>query len=109
NGLLMTAFLHPEALLQRLMIEAKHVCSRPCPPEERPQKIAALEQQLNELGYAEEALVSKAQDAGEGVVRRLEARPWHVVQVRIRTREVREIPPSVSERARMAGERVFPR
>jgi hypothetical protein len=84
NGLLMLAFVQPELLLQRLIKEARHVCSIPCPPEERPAKIKALEDQLNELGYVEEGLISKALNEGEVVTRFRDAKPWHVLQVRVR-------------------------
>jgi hypothetical protein len=84
NGLLMLAFVQPELLLQRLLKEARHVCSIPCPPEERPAKIAALEAQLNELGYVEEGLITKALNEGEVVTRFRDAKPWHVLQVRVR-------------------------
>src|SRR5262249_45932157 len=92
NGLLMGAFLQPELLLQRLLAEARHVCSFPCPPEERPARIQALEAELDKLGYTEEALISKALDDGETVTRFRDAKPWHVLQVRIRTQEPQQTP-----------------
>jgi hypothetical protein len=90
NGLLMCAFLQPELLLQRLMAEAKHVCSIPCPPEARPTRIAELEEQLDQLGYVEEACVTRAQNDGESVTRFRDAKPWHVLMVKNpQTEEVR--------------------
>jgi hypothetical protein len=84
NAVLLTAWLSPGMLADRLLAIAEAIANQHCPVEERPQRIAVLEAEALRLRYAEEALVCKALAAGEVVTRSLEAPPEAVLQVRIR-------------------------
>jgi hypothetical protein len=84
NAALMAAWLSPGSLVDRLMAIASSLANQHCPVEERPPRIAALNDEGLRLRYLEEALVVKALIAGDVVVRDPAASPEAVLQVCIR-------------------------
>jgi hypothetical protein len=51
------AFLQPDVLVDRLMVEINRIANTPCPPAEREQQIAKLEEEIDRLQRTEEAIV----------------------------------------------------
>ena len=51
------AFLQPEVLVDRLMVEINRIANTPCPLAEREQQIAKLEREIDRLQRTEESIV----------------------------------------------------
>ena len=51
------AFLQPDVLVDRLMVEVNRIANTPCPLAEREQRIAKLEEEIDRLQRTEEAIV----------------------------------------------------
>jgi hypothetical protein len=51
------AFLQPEVLSERLMAEIHRIANTPCPLPDREKRIAELEEEVERLQRAEEAIV----------------------------------------------------
>ena len=82
----MLAALFPEETVALVMRAVNAtLTAHPVPVAERPQRIAAFERELVDLGYQEEALVAAAIAAGEAVHRNYHADPAMVLGVRCRT------------------------
>ena len=79
NALLLFALLEPDRLAERLM---KTVSDVSISARERDQLLHALQEQLIELRYAEEATVSAMIEAGDDVTRSGSA-PWAVLMVTV--------------------------
>jgi hypothetical protein len=71
------AFLQPEVLAERLMAEVNRIANTPCPLPERQQRIAKLEQEIDQLQRAEEAIV-----VATGAARERGCPPWVVLGVK---------------------------
>jgi hypothetical protein len=52
------AFLQPDVLVDRLMVEINRMANTPCPLAEREQQIAKLEEEIDRLQRTEEAMSS---------------------------------------------------
>jgi hypothetical protein len=79
----MMALLFPDAMTAALMREVERMANDPLPQAERKKRIAALEQEIEQLAYVEEALVAAAIAEGEDVQRSPSAPPQAVLQVRV--------------------------
>jgi hypothetical protein len=77
------ALLCPDAMTAALMREVERMTNDPVPQAERKKRIAALEQEIEQLAYVEEALVAAAIAEGEDVHRSPSAPPQAVLQVRV--------------------------
>jgi hypothetical protein len=77
------AFLHPDELVSALLQEIERKANEPLPRARRLKRIAELEAELEELAYAEEALVCAAIANGETVERRGDAPAPVVLLVRV--------------------------
>ena len=51
------AFLQPDVLVDRLMVEINRIANTPCPLAEREQQIAKLECEIDRVQRTEEAIV----------------------------------------------------
>ena len=51
------AFLQPDVLVDRLMVEINRIANTPCPLAEREQQIAKLKEEIDRLRRAEETIV----------------------------------------------------
>jgi Tfp pilus assembly protein PilN len=51
------AFLQPDVLVERLMAEIDRIANTPCPLAQREQRIAKLEEEIDQLQRTEEAIV----------------------------------------------------
>jgi hypothetical protein len=71
------AFLQPEVLVDRLMVEINRIANTPCPLPEREQQIAELEQEVDRLQRTEEAIV-----VATGAARERGCPPWVVLGVK---------------------------
>jgi hypothetical protein len=71
------AFLQPDVLVERLMTEIDRIANTPCPLAERVQQIAKLEEEIDQLQRAEEAVV-----VATGAPREPGCRPWVVLGVK---------------------------
>jgi hypothetical protein len=71
------AFLQPEVLVERLMVEINRIANTPCALPEREQRIAELEQEVDRLQRAEEAIV-----VATGGARERGCPPWVVLGVK---------------------------
>jgi hypothetical protein len=79
------AFLQPDVLVDRLMVEINRIANTPCPLAEREQQIAELEREIDRLQRAEEALV-----VATGAPRERGCPPWVVLGVKaVEARSVR--------------------
>jgi hypothetical protein len=65
------------------MGEVERMARGSAPPSERPARIRALESEIEQLEFIEEALVMQALDRGEPVERRSDASPAAVLQARV--------------------------
>ena len=83
DPLALLAALFPDRLIALAMSEVERQANDPLPVAERPARIAALERELAELSYVEEALVAAAIAAGEPVALSSSAPPAAVLGVRI--------------------------
>jgi hypothetical protein len=77
------ALLFPDAVTAALMTEVERMANDPLPQAERKKRIAALEQEIEQLAYVEEAVVADAIARGEDVQRSSSAPPQAVLQVRV--------------------------
>jgi hypothetical protein len=77
------ALLFPDAVPAALMTEVERMANDPLPQAERKKRIAALEQEIEQLAYVEEAVVADAIARGEDVQRSSSAPPQAVLQVRV--------------------------
>src|SRR6516225_8620577 len=71
------AFLQPDVLVDRLMVEVNRIANTPCPLAEREQRIAKLEEEIDRLQRTEEAIV-----VATGAPRRGWMPPWVVLGVK---------------------------
>ena len=71
------AFLQPDVLVERLMTEIDRIANTPCPPAQREQQIARLEEEIDRLQRTEEAAV-----VATGALREPGCAPWVVLGVR---------------------------
>lgn len=82
------ALVAPEVLKERLLARIHAVANDPMSPASRLERIAALQVEIDEMQYREEALVSALMDAGDATVRRsFGAHPHHILQVRVPSAE----------------------
>jgi hypothetical protein len=79
----MMAFLHPDAMIAALTREVERMANDPLPQAERKKRVAALEHEIEQLAYVEEALAAAAIARGEDVQRSPSAPPQAVLQVRV--------------------------
>jgi hypothetical protein len=77
------AILHGEAMVAALMQEVERMTSGVLPIKDRGARIAALSDEIAQVGYVEEALVAAAIAEGMDVERSPSALPQAVLQVRI--------------------------
>ena len=77
------ALLHGDAMVAALMREVERMSNTPVPRAERKKRVAALEGELAELAYVEEAVVVAALAKGQDVQRSALAPPAAVLGVRI--------------------------
>jgi hypothetical protein len=77
------AILHGEAMVAALMQEVERMTSGVLPIKDRGARIAALSNEIEQLAYVEEALVSAAIAEGMDIERSPSALPQAVLQVRI--------------------------
>src|SRR6516225_65530 len=70
------AFLQPDVLVDRLMVEINRIANTPWPPAEREQQIAELEREIERLHCSEEAIV-----VATGAPREAGCPPWVVLGV----------------------------
>jgi hypothetical protein len=70
NALLMAAYLHPEALIERLLKEVEALASQPIPVADRPEALRRLADEALILRNQEEVLVTRALADGDEVVAR---------------------------------------
>jgi hypothetical protein len=71
------AFLQPDVLVDRLMVEINRIANTPCPLAEREQHITELEDQIDRLQRTEEAIV-----VATGAPRETGCLPWVVLGVK---------------------------
>ena len=71
------AFLQPDVLVDRLMVEIDRIANTPCPLTEREQQIAELEGEIDRLQRTEEAIV-----VATGAPREAGCLPWVVLGVK---------------------------
>jgi hypothetical protein len=71
------AFLQPDVLVDRLMVEINRIANTPCALPEREQQIAELEQEVDRLQRTEEAIV-----VASGAARERGCPPWVVLGVK---------------------------
>jgi hypothetical protein len=71
------AFLQPDVLVDRLMVEINRIANTPCALPEREQRIAELEQEVDRLQRTEEAIV-----VATGAPRERGCPPWVVLGVK---------------------------
>ena len=72
------AFLQPDVLVDRLMVEVNRIANTPCPLAEREQRIAKLEEEIDRLQRTEEAIV-----VATGAPREPGCPPWIVLGVKV--------------------------
>jgi hypothetical protein len=72
------AFLQPDVLIDRLMVEINRITNTPCPLAEREQWIAKLEEEIDRLQRTEEAIV-----VSTGAPREAGCPPWVVLGVKV--------------------------
>ena len=77
------ALLHGDAMVAALMREVERMADDPLPRAERNRRVNALEAELAELAYVEEALIAAAIASGEDVHRNPDAPPQAVLGVRV--------------------------
>jgi hypothetical protein len=77
------ATLHSDAMVAALMREVERMADEPLPRAERIRRIAALETELAELAYVEEALIAAAIASGDDVHSSPGAPPQAVLGIRI--------------------------
>jgi hypothetical protein len=70
------AFLQPDVLVDRLMVEINRIANTPCPLAQREQQIAELEGEIDRLQRTEEAIV-----VASGAPREMGCPPWIVLGV----------------------------
>jgi hypothetical protein len=70
------AFLQPDVLVDRLMVEINRIANTPCPLAEREQRIAKLEEEIDRLMRVEERVV-----VATGAPRQQGCPPWVVLGV----------------------------
>jgi hypothetical protein len=73
----LTAFLQPEVLVERLMAEINRIANTPYPLAEREQQIAELECEIDRLQRSEEVIV-----VATGAPRERGCPPWVVLGVK---------------------------
>jgi len=73
----------PDTMVAALMREVERMANGPLPQAARHKRIAALEREISELAYIEEALVAAAIADGEDVQRSPGAQPHAVLGVRV--------------------------
>jgi hypothetical protein len=61
----MMAFLQPDVLVDRLMVEIDRIANTPCPMAEREQQFVKLEEEIDRLQRTEEAIVVSTDAARE--------------------------------------------
>jgi hypothetical protein len=71
------AFLQPDVLVDRLMVEIDRIANTPCPLAQREQRIAELEEEIDRLQRCEEAIV-----VATGAPRERGCPPWVVLGVK---------------------------
>jgi hypothetical protein len=71
------AFLQPDVLVERLMVEINRIANTPCPLAEREQRITKLEEEIDRLQRTEEAIV-----VSTGAPREPGCPPWVVLGVK---------------------------
>ena len=71
------AFLQPEVLVDRLMVGINQIANTPFPLAEREQRIAKLEEEIDQLQRTEEAIV-----VATGAARERGCPPWVVLGVK---------------------------
>ena len=77
------ALVRPDGLVAAFMGKVERMARGSAPPSERPARIRALESEIEQLEYLEEALVMQALDRDEPVERRSDASPLAVLQARV--------------------------
>jgi hypothetical protein len=82
NALLLTAWLQPDLLTERLLKEVEELAMQPLPVAERAGYLRQLAAEMRSLRYVEGALVARLLDAGEPVTRDASAPPQCVLQLR---------------------------
>jgi hypothetical protein len=92
SALLMFAWLMPSLLADRLLAVANGLADELVPAAERPDRIAALNDEILPLRHLEEALICKMLAAGEAAVRDPQAPPEAVLQVRLRAKVTKSSP-----------------
>jgi hypothetical protein len=83
DALQVEALMRPDKVVDALLALIGRRSEAPCPAAERPARIAALEREVLELRYVEEALVTAAIAEGQAVVRDTDAPPAAVLGVRV--------------------------
>jgi hypothetical protein len=106
NALLMTAWLQPGLLVDRLVAIANRMADEYCPAAERPARIAALQDEILLLRYAEEAFVTRALAAGDPIVRDPAAPVEAVLLVRVKAAKVTKSPPREATESRSVEETI---
>ena len=71
------AFVHPEALVEKLMAQINRIANWPCPLAEREEWIGKLEQEIDKLQRTEESIV-----VATGAPREAGCLPWVVLGVK---------------------------
>jgi hypothetical protein len=71
------AFLQPDVLVDRLMVEINRIANTPCPLAEREQQIGELEGEIDRLQRTEEAIV-----VSTGAPREVGCPPWIILGVK---------------------------
>ena len=71
------AFLQPDVLVERLMVEINRIANTPCPLAQREQRIAKLEEEIDRRQRTEEAIV-----VATGAPREAGCPPWVVLGVK---------------------------
>lgn len=83
DPLALMAFLFPAEMEKRLLLQIERETSGTMPLKDRAASIARLEREVEQLAYAEEALIAAALANGEDVQRSPSAPPQAVLGVRI--------------------------
>jgi chromosome segregation ATPase len=79
----MMALLFPDRMTAALISDVERMANDPLPQAERKKRIAALEREIEQLAYVEEAMVAAAIARGEDVQRSPSAPPQAVLGVKV--------------------------
>lgn len=72
------AFVQPDMLVDRLMVEINRIANTPCPLAEREQQIVKLEEEIDRLQRTEEAIV-----VNTDAPRERGCQPWAVLGAKV--------------------------